>query len=85
MQSHVQTGYLTFRTARRNVSEDTSESDNGWAMDVPVPASQAYASATYVWTMAGGQTYRFGCHTLADRGFLEIEVYPNVSWICRQD
>lgn len=83
VQSHVQTGFLTFRTARLDTSDGTSESDDGWAMDVPVPASQTSASTTFAWNMTGGRTYRFGCRTLADRGFLDIDVYPNVSWICR--
>ncbi|MBN1664869.1 MAG: hypothetical protein JW943_14810 [Deltaproteobacteria bacterium] len=83
VQSHVQTGYLTFRTARHNVADGTSESDDGWAMDVPVPISQGSASASWTWNMTGGQVYRFGCRTLADRGFLGIPVYPNVSWSCR--
>lgn len=83
VQSHVLTGYLTFRTARRHVGSGTSESDDGWAMDVPVPISQGSASATYSWDVAGGQAYQFGCRSLADRGFLGIDVYPSVSWICR--
>jgi hypothetical protein len=82
VQSHVLTGYLTFRTARRNVTEGTDQSDDGWAMDVPVPISQGSASATYSWPMKGGQVYRFGCRMLPDRGFLGIPVYPNVSWVC---
>jgi len=83
VQAHVQTGYLTFRTARRQTGTGTNESDDGWAMDVPVPISQGSATATYTWNMQGGQVYRFGCRTLADRGFLGIDVYPNVSWVCR--
>lgn len=82
VQSHVQTGYLTFRTARRNVTDGEDESDDGWAMDVPVPISQGSASASWTWNVTGGKTYRFGCRILADRGFLGIPVYPNVSWIC---
>lgn len=74
VQSHVQTGYLTFRTARRDVAEGANESDDGWAMDIPVPASQTSASTTFAWDMEAGQTYRFGCRTLADRGFLDIDV-----------
>jgi len=82
IQSHVQTGYLTFRTARHNVTDGASESDDGWAMDVPVPISQGSASASWTWNMTGGKIYRFGCRTLADRGFLGMPVYPSISWIC---
>ncbi|MHB8773032.1 MAG: hypothetical protein ACYC7J_18720 [Syntrophales bacterium] len=82
-QSNVSTGYLGFRTARRNVTAGTNESDDGWMMDVNVPTSSGSASATYTWNMTGGQTYRFGCCMRADRGFVGIPVYPNVSWICR--
>ena len=82
VQSHVQTGYLTFRTARRNVTDGQDESDDGWAMDVPVPISQGSSSASWAWDMSGGKTYRFGCSILADRGFLGLPVYPNISWVC---
>jgi hypothetical protein len=82
VQSHVETGYLTFRTARRNVTDGNDESDDGWGMDVPVPISQGSSSATWTWNMTGGKTYRFGCRILADRGFMGLPVYPNVSWIC---
>jgi hypothetical protein len=82
VQSHVQTGYLTFRTARRNVTDGKDENDDGYAMDVPVPISQGSSSASWTWNMTGDKTYRFGCRILADRGFLGIPVYPNVSWIC---
>ena len=83
VQSHALGGYLTFRTARRNVNDGTNESDDGWAMDVPVPISQGSASASYTWIMTGGQTYRFGCRILPDRDFVGIPVYPSISWICR--
>ncbi len=83
VQSNVPTGYLGFRTARRNVADGTSESDDGWMMDVPVPTSSGSASATYTWNMTGGLTYRFGCTMRGDRGFIGITVYPNVSWVCR--
>jgi len=83
VQSHVMKGTLIFRTARHNVAEGTNETDDTWAMDVPVPIAQGSASTSYAWTMKGGQVYRFGCRMRPTGQFIGIPVYPNVSWICR--
>jgi hypothetical protein len=77
------TGYLSIRTARRDVAGVTINWDDGWEMDIPLPSRYGSASTTYTWSMRAGMTYRFGCFINAAVDFIGETVGANVSWICR--
>jgi hypothetical protein len=77
------TGRVIITTARHDVVAATNAPDSSWAMELPVPSKSGSVSTTYIWSMTGGKTYRFGCQIDASGDFIGEAVYTKVSWVCR--
>jgi hypothetical protein len=78
------TGFGQVRTARRNVTTATNQNDGAWNNYIgALGTDRGTGSKSWVWTLAPGASYQFGCAVTATGDFVGDSAYCTVSWFCR--